>query len=371
MTRYLLRRTGLLILTGSAALVAIFVLLRLLPGDPANALLSGTATPEQIEAARRQVGSDLPWWSQFGQWASSLLRGDLGTSFTSGLSVNDQIASRMAVTLPLTLAAFGISLIVAIVLGYVAARARRSWAGTVISALAQLGIAVPVFWIGMLLVLAFAVDLHWLPASGFPARGWTNAAQAVRALILPTLTIVLVSTASLTRYTRSAALDVLDAPFLQFARSLGESRGEAMVRHGLRVASIPVISIAGIELATTFIGAVVVEQVFALPGLGSMLTTAIAQHDYPSIQGVLLVSIIVLFLQLRPAGAQSSRFPHAPRFRDEAGVACALDRAFWDRRVCRRQAPGSRRAASTLVAARSSRRRASRSRRVRARVMSA
>lgn len=176
MTRYLLRRTGLLILTGSAALVAIFVLLRLLPGDPANALLSGTATPEQIEAARRQVGSDLPWWSQFGEWASALLRGDLGTSFTSGLSVNDQIASRMAVTLPLTLAAFGISLILAIVLGYVAARARRSWAGTVISALAQLGIAVPVFWIGMLLVLVFAVNLHWLPASGFPARGWTNGA---------------------------------------------------------------------------------------------------------------------------------------------------------------------------------------------------
>lgn len=293
MTRYLLRRTGLLILTGAASLVAIFVLLRLLPGDPANALLSGTATPEQIEAARRQVGSDLPWWSQFGEWASSLLRGDLGTSFTSGLSVNDQIASRMAVTLPLTLAAFGISLILAIALGYVAARARRSWAGTVISALAQLGIAVPVFWIGMLLVLAFAVNLHWLPASGFPARGWTNGAQAVRALVLPTLTIVLVSTASLTR---SAALDVLDAPFLQFARSLGESRGEAMVRHGLRVASIPVISIAGIELATTFIGAVVVEQVFALPGLGSMLTTAIAQHDYPSIQGVLLVSTTLVLV---------------------------------------------------------------------------
>lgn len=143
MTRYLLRRTGLLILTGSAALVAIFVLLRLLPGDPANALVSGTATPEQIEAARRQVGSDLPWWSQFGEWASALLRGDLGTSFTSGLSVNDQIASRMAVTLPLTLAAFGISLVLAIVLGYVAARVRRSWVGTVISALAQLGIAVP------------------------------------------------------------------------------------------------------------------------------------------------------------------------------------------------------------------------------------
>ena len=165
-----------------------------------------------------------------------------------------------------------------------------------ISALAQLGIAVPVFWIGMLLVLAFAVNLHWLPASGFPARGWTNGAQAVRALVLPTLTIVLVSTASLTRYTRSAALDVLDAPFLQFARSLGESRGEAMVRHGLRVASIPVISIAGIELATTFIGAVVVEQVFALPGLGSMLTTAIAQHDYPSIQGVLLVSTTLVLV---------------------------------------------------------------------------
>lgn len=296
MTGYLLRRTAFLALTFAGALVVIFGLLRLLPGDPANALLSGTSTPEQIAAARRQVGSDLPLGRQVTDWLAGLARLDLGRSFTSGLDVRAQLVQRMSVTLPLTLAAFVVALLLAVPLGYLAARHRDRGVGLAMSALSQVGIAVPVFWIGMILVLVFAVRLHLLPSGGFPAQGWDDAAAAVRSLALPAATIALVSGASLTRYVRSASLDVLDSGYIAFARSLGETRTGAMIRHGLRNASVPVISVAGIELATTFVGAVVVEQVFSLPGLGSMLTVAIAQHDYPSIQGVLLVSTTLVLL---------------------------------------------------------------------------
>lgn len=296
MTRYLLRRTAFLVLTFAGALVLIFALLRLLPGDPANALLSGTSTPEQIAAARHQVGSDLPLGRQVTTWVGALARLDLGTSFTSGLDVRAQLGHRMAVTLPLTLAAFTLALLFAVPLGYLAARHRSSALGLVVSTLSQVGIAVPVFWIGMILALVVAVRLRLLPSGGFPAEGWADAAAAVRSLVLPVVTIALISGASLTRYVRSATLDVLDSGYVAFARSLGETRTGAMWRHGLRNASVPVISVAGIELATTFIGAVIVEQVFSLPGLGSMLTTAITQHDYPSIQGVLLVSTALVLV---------------------------------------------------------------------------
>lgn len=290
MTRYLLRRGAFLLVTLAGSLVLIFALLRLLPGDPANALLSGTSTPEQIAAARRQVGSDLPLGRQVGEWLGRLVHLDLGTSFTSGLDVRAQLAQRMSVTLPLTLSAFLLALLVAVPLGYLAARYRDRALGVLVSALSQVGIAIPVFWIGMILVLVVAVRLRLLPSGGFPGEGWADPAAAVRSLVLPVVTIGLISGASLTRYVRAATLDVLDGGYIAFARSLGESRAGAMLRHGLRNAAVPVISVAAIELATTFVGAVIVEQVFSLPGLGSMLTVAIAQHDYPSIQGVLLIS---------------------------------------------------------------------------------
>lgn len=296
MIRYLVRRSALLVATGVAGLIAIFVLLRLLPGDPANALLTSTATPEQIEAARRQVGSDQPVLTQFVRWISDLAHGDLGTSFTSGTSVGAEIASRLSVTIPLTLIAFTFALIIAIPLGYVAARWRNGPAGLIVSIFSQVGIAVPVFWIAMMAVIVFAVRLRLVPASGFPPQGWGTPFLAWTALVLPVSTIAFVSSASMTRYTRSAALDVIDSGYMACARALGQSRTRAMIRHGLRNASIPVISVASIELATTFIGAVVVEQVFALPGLGSMLTRAIAQHDFPSIQGVLLVSTALVLV---------------------------------------------------------------------------
>ncbi|WP_432825089.1 ABC transporter permease [Dactylosporangium sp. CA-092794] len=296
MASYLLRRTALLLLTLFLASVALFVLLRLLPGDPANALLSVGATDEQIAAARHQIGSDRPLLAQFWSWLGRLATLDLGTSFVSTLPVGPQIGARLVVTVPLTLAAFVLAVVIAVPVGFVAAHRARTWYGAALGVLAQLGIAVPAFWLGLLLIALFALRLRVLPAGGFPTGDWADPARAVRSLVLPVVTVALVMSASLIRYVRSATLDVLGSDHLRSARALGSSFAGAMWRHGLRNAAAPVVSILGIELATTFLGAVVVESVFALPGLGSLLVRAIAQHDYPVIQGVLFVSTFAVLV---------------------------------------------------------------------------
>ncbi|PPL14740.1 MULTISPECIES: ABC transporter permease [Microterricola] len=296
MTVYLVRRLGFLVISFAIAMVVLFLLLRVLPGDPANALLSVNATQEQIDAARAQVGADLPLFQQFTDWFGGVLSLDLGSSFISSLPVGPEIAARMSVTIPLTLLSFALALLIALPAGFIAAVRADRWYGILLSGFSQLGIAVPVFWVGMLLVNVFAVNLRWLPSGGFPRDDWANPGAALTSLALPVITIALVMSASLTRYIRSATLDVIGSDYLRSARAQGASFSGAFWRHGLRNGIVPVISILGIELATTFLGAVVVESVFTLPGLGSMLLTAIQQHDYPNIQGILLVSTLLVLV---------------------------------------------------------------------------
>lgn len=286
----------ILVLSLAIAAAVLFVLLRLLPGDPASALISVGADPEQIAAARRQVGSDLPLFEQFTHFVLSLIRFDLGTSFISRTSVAAEITARLAVTVPLTLMAFALAVVIAVPLGIIAAVKADKWYGAAISVVSQLGIAIPAFWIGILLVTVFAVNLRIFPSGGFPPAGWSDPAATLRALTLPTITIAIVMAASLLRYVRSATLDVLGSDYLRTVRALGSGVSEALVRHGLRNGAVPVISILGIELATTFLGAVVIERVFTLPGLGSMLLLGIEQRDYPNVQGVLLISTLIVLL---------------------------------------------------------------------------
>ncbi len=276
------------------ATLVLFALLRLLPGDPTAALVGVGADPEQIEAARRQVGSDLSLPQQFAKFAGDLARLDLGDSYVSRRPVAGEIAERLTVTLPLTFISFVLAILIALPLGIMAAVWRDRWYGAVISVISQLGIAIPVFWIGILLVTVFAVHLRIFPSGGFPLDGWRDSAQAVRTMTLPVATIAIIMSASLLRYVRSATLDVLDSDFLRTARAMGSGFAEALVRHGLRNGAVPVISILGIELATTFLGAVVVERVFSLPGLGSMLLLGIEQRDFPTVQGVLFVSTLLV-----------------------------------------------------------------------------
>lgn len=293
---YVARRFLILVLSLLIAAVVLFVLLRLLPGDPANALLGVGATPEQITAARAQVGSDLPLIVQFGQFASSLASFSLGTSFVSNASVLGEIGNRMSVTAPLTLAGFALAILIALPLGIVAAVRGHRWYGAAISVFSQLGIAIPVFWLGILLVSLLAIRWRIFPSGGFPLRGWERPGEAALALALPVLTVSLVIAASLVRYVRASTIDVLSSDYLRTARALGATFPEALIRHGIRNGAVPVVSILGIELATTFLGAVVVEKVFALPGLGSMLLLAIQQRDYPNVQGVLFISTLLVLI---------------------------------------------------------------------------
>lgn len=294
------------------------MLLRLLPGDPANALLGVGATEAQIAAARTQVGSDQPLMTQFVTFVGNLARFDLGTSFVSKASVLGEIGNRLSVTLPLTIFGFLLAIVIALPLGIVAAVKSDRWYGAAISIVSQLGIAIPVFWLGILIVTLFAINLRLFPSGGFPLKGWASFGEAAVALALPVLTVALVIAASLLRYVRSATQDVIGSDYIRTARALGSGFPEALVRHGIRNGAVPVISILGIELATTFLGAVVVEKVFALPGLGSMLLLAIQQRDYPNVQGVLFISTLLVLL-IGFAADLLQRFID-PRLRGRAGA---------------------------------------------------
>jgi peptide/nickel transport system permease protein len=296
MLSYLIRRSAFLVVSLVVAMIVIFVLLRLLPGDPANALLSVNATEEQIAAARAQVGSDQPLLQQFLTWAGQMLRFDLGSSYISTLPVWPEISARLVVTLPLTLLAFALALALSLILGITAAVKADRWYGALLSGFTQLGIAVPVFWVGIILVWIFALGLGILPSGGFPRDDWEDPADALRSLTLPVITVALVMSASLSRYVRAATLDVLGSDYLRTARAGGSGLGEALLRHGLRNGAVPVIAVLGIELSTTLLGAVVVESVFTLPGLGSLLLKGIEQHDFANIQGVLVVSTLFVLL---------------------------------------------------------------------------
>jgi peptide/nickel transport system permease protein len=315
---YLLRRFAILLLSLLIAAVVLFVLLRLLPGDPANALLGVGATEAQIAAARTQVGSDQPLLTQFVSFVGNLARFDLGTSFVSKASVLGEIGNRLSVTVPLTILGFLLAIAIALPLGIIAAVKADRWYGATISIVSQLGIAIPVFWLGILIVTIFAINLRLFPSGGFPLKGWTSFGEAAVALALPVLTVALVIAASLLRYVRSATQDVIGSDYIRTARALGSGFTEALLRHGVRNGAVPVISILGIELATTFLGAVVVEKVFALPGLGSMLLLAIQQRDYPNVQGVLFISTLLVLL-IGFAADLLQRFID-PRLRGRAGA---------------------------------------------------
>ncbi len=293
--RRALLRIGSLLISLVLASVVVFVVLRLLPGDAAGASLGVGTTTDQLDQLRAELGTDQPVVTQYVQWVGQVVRGDLGTSFVSRLPVADLIAQKLPITVPLSVAAFVLAALVSVPLGVLAAVHRRGPVGVAVSAVSQLGVAVPVFWVGVLLALVFALRLGVLPAGGFPRTGWADPVAAVRALVLPVVTVATAMSAVMVRYVRSATLDVLDQDHLRTARALGYGRWRALARHGLRNAAVPVVAILGIELATSLLGAVVIENVFALPGLGTLLLDSVTSRDLPVVQAlVLLLTAVVL-----------------------------------------------------------------------------
>jgi peptide/nickel transport system permease protein len=274
----------------------VFVVVRVLPGDPATLILGVESNPETLARLRQALGLDRPLAVQYVDWLARAARGDLGTSIQYDVPVGRLILSRLPVTLPLALMAAAIMVAVALPLGvYAATRHRRAgdYAAMLVS---QLGIAVPAFWSGLLLILLFSVRLGWFRSGGFD--GWSAGVVAgVKALLLPAIALGAFQAAVLVRATRSAVLDVLREDYVRTARAKGVAERRVVARHALRNAMIPIVTVMGIQLGQLIAGAIVLESVFALPGLGRLALVAIGARDLPVVQGVtLFVAASIVFI---------------------------------------------------------------------------
>lgn len=297
MIRHALTRLGLLVLGLAVASVLIFLSLRVLPGDVAQLIAGAEATPAQIAAVRASLGLDVPLWSQYGDWIGGLLRGDLGTSLVTGTSVAAELADKARVTVPLAAMSLTVALLVGIPFGVLSALGRRRASGTAVSVVAQGLAAVPVVWAGLMLVVVFSVWLGWLPPQGFPRSGWDDPAAAFRALVLPAVTIGVVEGAILLRFVRSATLQALGQDYVRTAAAKGLTRTRALLSHGLPNVGLSVITVLGLQIAGVIVGAVIIEQLFTLPGIGRMLVGDVASRDLPKVQGELLaLTGFVLFV---------------------------------------------------------------------------
>ncbi|MBD3764161.1 MAG: ABC transporter permease [Rhodobacterales bacterium] len=253
-------------------------------------MLGLNATPETVAALRDQLGLTGSLPARYLAWAGGMVTGDFGTSYTYKVPVADLVADRLAVSLPLTVYAMAISTAIALPAGLVAAAARGRAADLAVTGLTQLGVAVPNFWFAMLLVLVFALSLGWFPAGGFP--GWEDGVgPALRALTLPALALALPQAAILTRVMRSATLEVLGQDFIRTARAKGLSRARAVWRHGFRNALVPVLTILGLQFAFLLAGAIIIENVFYLPGLGRLIFQAITQRDLIVVESVVMLMV--------------------------------------------------------------------------------
>lgn len=294
----LIRRAALFLLTLLVASVVVFALLAILPGDVARTMLGVQATPQAVAALRRELGLDRPLPVRYLEWVGGLLRGDLGTSYVTHQPIGGEVFDHLQVSLILIISGMIIAVCVALPVGVFAAHWQGRIAGAALSALSQLAVAVPGFLAGLLLVILFAVTLHWLPASGWvaPIEGIGG---FLRHLLMPALSLGLIQGAILSRYVRSAVLDIMREDFMRTARSKGMTPFRALVRHGLRNALIPVLTVTGIELAALLVGAIVIESVFVVPGIGSLLVQAVQNRDLVEIQAIVMVIVaLVLVINL-------------------------------------------------------------------------
>ncbi|NQX13305.1 ABC transporter permease [Microbacteriaceae bacterium VKM Ac-2855] len=290
----MIRLLGSFVATVLISTIVVFLLLRVMPGDPATVALGIDATPDQLVAWRAANGLDVPLVQQYIDWLLGLFRGDFGTSYVSQQNISATVFDRLQVTLILVVAAMLIALIVAIPLGTIAAMRHDKISGVVISGVSQLGVAIPNFLVGVLLVAFLAIGLGWFPSGGWaaPAEG----AEFFSHLALPAIALGSVQASILTRYVRSAVLEIMSEDFLRTARSKGLTASGALVRHGLRNAGIPVLTVVGVQLAGLFIGAVVIERVFSIPGLGSYLVDSVGNRDLLAVQAVVVVLVVAIVL---------------------------------------------------------------------------
>jgi peptide/nickel transport system permease protein len=294
MPGYLLGRVLSLVLSLIAASIVIFLVLEVVPGDPAQFMLGLNADPATVAALRAQMGLDQPVLLRYFAWIVGMLHGDLGISYTYRVPVSELVNARLVVSLPLAIYALLLTLLIAFPAGIFAAARRNSKTDLSVMGATQLGVAVPNFWFAMLLVLVFAVTLHWFSAGGFP--GWQNPWLALRALTLPAIALALPQASILARVMRSALLDTLGEDYIRSARAKGLTRNQALWRHALRNALIPVLTIVGLQFSFLLAGGIIIENVFFLPGLGRLVFQGITQRDLIVVKSVVMLLVFAVIL---------------------------------------------------------------------------
>ncbi len=270
--------------------VVVFGMMALIPGDPATAILGSYATPENVERLNRQLGLDRPLWEQYLVWLGNILEGDFGRSYSLNRPVIDEVLERFSATLLLAGAALLLCSVLGLLAGAVSAVRQFGWADRTITFLVLIGISLPSFWLGLLLILLFAVELQWLPASGMVAiYGGGGPLDILTHLILPACTLAVVATGVIARLTRASMLEVLRQDYIRTARAKGLSERRVIYRHAFTAALVTVIPVIGIQAGFVLGGAVYIETVFQWPGIGAMLVKAISTRDLLLVQGGVLV----------------------------------------------------------------------------------
>jgi peptide/nickel transport system permease protein len=295
---YALRRLVSTIPTLLLVAISVFMLMRLVPGDPALLQLGDAADPEQIKALRTAMGLEMPLWQQFGIWLQRALIGDFGASTVNGQPVLPMIIDRFSVTALIVLASVGLAALIAVPLGMIAAWKQDKVADFGIVSFATLMLSLPSFWLGLIMLLIFGVWLKWVPVVGYVPFS-ESPARALQYIILPIVTLTLIEIGVLTRMARSATIDVLRLDYIAHARAKGLSESTVLRRHALPNAFAPVLSLIGVVLGNLLGGIAVIETVFTLPGLGRLLVDSIFARDYPVVQGVMLfVALIYVAVNL-------------------------------------------------------------------------
>ncbi|MDR1853008.1 MAG: ABC transporter permease [Propionibacteriaceae bacterium] len=289
------KRIAVFAISWLGASVLVFFTINALPGNVAEAILGTDATPERVAELSAELGLDRPIWVRYLEWLGGVLHGDLGTTPLGHYQVSELLFPKLGVSLWLVGLGMLLALVIALPAGMFAALRRRRASGVAVSALAEVGMAIPVFWGGIMLVLVFAVWLRWLPANGYVPIT-TNPASWASHLVLPVLTLGLVQAAVLIRYVRSAFIEVLHEDYFRTARSIGWTQFRALIRHGLRNAAVSLSTVAGLQFASAIVGAIVVEQVFTLPGVGSLLLSAVSTRDLVVVQGVVMFLVAAVLV---------------------------------------------------------------------------
>ena len=292
---YVARRILALVLTFIVASIAVFAILNVLPGKPAEVILGTQATPAAVRQLTAQLGLNHSLVHQYLNWMHGLVTFKLGTSYISQLPIGQQLGQALGVTMPLVGFGILIGIIVGVGFGVISANTQGSRFGLLLTGFSQLGIAIPNFVIGVLLILIFAIKLSVLPATGFTA--WSDdPLKSLQSLVLPAITLGLVEAAIISRYVRSTVLDVQSSDYLRTARAKGFTRRRALRRHGTRNVSIPLLTVLGLELPSLIVGAVVVEAVFTLPGIGTLLLHAAANRDLIIVQDVTMLVVVIVLI---------------------------------------------------------------------------